>query len=175
MSTNAPGNLYTYAESTYIKINGSSAMTAALNMNTHPINNVTNPTNPQDAATKNYVDTKYTNQICSSGNISSSTVQTLTLSSPLSIVKIVVNVFYPTIGAGNYNTTIGYIQPSLPTTPSQGPPIFIAYGYNNAAVSTTAVPKVQFQFTSFTAGSTSITFNTLFLDGAVGYNLFLYQ
>lgn len=32
------------------------AQAAALNMNTHQINNVTNPTSAQDAATKNYVD-----------------------------------------------------------------------------------------------------------------------
>lgn len=34
------------------------AQSQALNMNSHQINNVTNPTNPQDVATKNYVDSQ---------------------------------------------------------------------------------------------------------------------
>ena len=41
----------------YVKADGTVAMTAALNLNSHKITNVTDPTSPQDAATKNYVDT----------------------------------------------------------------------------------------------------------------------
>ena len=42
--------------SDYVKKDGSTAMTGALNMNSHKITNVTDPTSAQDAATKNYVD-----------------------------------------------------------------------------------------------------------------------
>ncbi|HXB12868.1 MAG TPA: hypothetical protein VNZ45_12850 [Bacteroidia bacterium] len=40
----------------FIKSDGSVAMAGTLNLNTHAITNVVNPTNPQDVATKNYVD-----------------------------------------------------------------------------------------------------------------------
>lgn len=39
-----------------LPLNGARAMTGALNMGTHLINNVTDPSSAQDAATKNYVD-----------------------------------------------------------------------------------------------------------------------
>lgn len=39
-------------------LDGSRAMTSALNMGSHLINNVTNPVSAQDAATKNFVETK---------------------------------------------------------------------------------------------------------------------
>ena len=42
--------------SDYVKKDGSTAMTGVLNMNSHKITNVTDPTSAQDAATKNYVD-----------------------------------------------------------------------------------------------------------------------
>jgi hypothetical protein len=42
----------------YLKADGSVAMTGALNMGTHAITGVVDPTNPQDAATKAYADTK---------------------------------------------------------------------------------------------------------------------
>lgn len=42
--------------SDYVKKDGSTAMTGALNMNSHKITNVIDPTSAQDAATKNYVD-----------------------------------------------------------------------------------------------------------------------
>ena len=42
--------------SDYVKKDGTIAMTGALNMNSHKITSVTDPTNAQDAATKNYVD-----------------------------------------------------------------------------------------------------------------------
>ena len=42
--------------SDYIKKDGTTAMTGALNMNSHKVTNVTDPTSAQDAATKNYVD-----------------------------------------------------------------------------------------------------------------------
>ena len=42
--------------SDYVKKDGTTAMTGALNMNSHKVTNVTDPTNAQDAATKNYVD-----------------------------------------------------------------------------------------------------------------------
>jgi len=41
----------------YVKADGTVAMTGALNMNSHKVTNVTDPTSAQDAATKNYVDT----------------------------------------------------------------------------------------------------------------------
>ena len=47
--------------SDYVKKDGTTAMTGALNMNSHKITSVTDPTNAQDAATKNYVDTAITN------------------------------------------------------------------------------------------------------------------
>jgi len=40
----------------YLLVNGTRAMTGNLNMDSHSITNVTDPSNPQDAATKNYVD-----------------------------------------------------------------------------------------------------------------------
>lgn len=40
----------------YVKKDGSTTMTGALNMGSHAITGVTDPTNAQDAATKNYVD-----------------------------------------------------------------------------------------------------------------------
>lgn len=40
----------------YVKKDGTVAMTGALNMNSHKVTNVTDPTSAQDAATKNYVD-----------------------------------------------------------------------------------------------------------------------
>lgn len=43
--------------SAYLKKDGTVAMTGALNMNSHKITSVTDPTNDQDAATKKYVDT----------------------------------------------------------------------------------------------------------------------
>lgn len=42
--------------SDYVKKDGTTAMTGALNMNSHKITSVTDPTSAQDAATKNYVD-----------------------------------------------------------------------------------------------------------------------
>lgn len=42
--------------SNYVKKDGTTAMTGALNMNSHKITSVTDPTNDQDAATKKYVD-----------------------------------------------------------------------------------------------------------------------
>ena len=42
--------------SDYVKKDGTTAMTGALNMNSHKVTNVTDPTSAQDAATKNYVD-----------------------------------------------------------------------------------------------------------------------
>ena len=44
--------------SDYVKKDGTTAMTGALNMGSHAITSVTDPTNAQDAATKNYVDTQ---------------------------------------------------------------------------------------------------------------------
>lgn len=43
--------------SVYVKKDGTVAMTGALNMNSHKVTSVTDPTNDQDAATKKYVDT----------------------------------------------------------------------------------------------------------------------
>ena len=47
--------------SDYVKKDGTTAMTGALNMNSHKITSVTDPTSDQDAATKKYVDTAITN------------------------------------------------------------------------------------------------------------------
>lgn len=44
--------------SQFLFLNGSRAMTGALNMGTHAINGVVDPSGAQDAATKNYVDTQ---------------------------------------------------------------------------------------------------------------------
>jgi F5/8 type C domain len=45
-----------YTDTTFIKKDGTVAMTGNLNMWAHTINNVTDPTTAQQAATKNYVD-----------------------------------------------------------------------------------------------------------------------
>lgn len=42
--------------SDYVKKDGTTVMTGALNMNSHKVTSVTDPTSAQDAATKNYVD-----------------------------------------------------------------------------------------------------------------------
>jgi len=47
----------------YLLINGDRAMSGALNMGTHLITNVVNPSSAQDAATKNYVDTSVSNAV----------------------------------------------------------------------------------------------------------------
>lgn len=46
--------------SAYVKKDGTVAMTGNLNLGTHSITNVVDPSNAQDAATKNYVDTQIT-------------------------------------------------------------------------------------------------------------------
>lgn len=48
----------TTADLLRLRLSGADAMTGALNMNTHLINGVVDPVSAQDAATKNYVDTK---------------------------------------------------------------------------------------------------------------------
>lgn len=45
-----------------LPLDGSSAMTGAINMGTNKITNMGDPTNAQDAATKNYVDTNFINK-----------------------------------------------------------------------------------------------------------------
>lgn len=47
----------------YLLVSGSRAMSGALNMGTHPINNIVDPSSAQDAATKNYVDGKVADSI----------------------------------------------------------------------------------------------------------------
>lgn len=52
--------------SAYVKKDGTVTMTGNLNLGTHSITNVVDPTNAQDAATKNYVDTQISTVVGSS-------------------------------------------------------------------------------------------------------------
>lgn len=68
----------------FLKIDGSNSMAAGLNMATHAVTNVTNPVNPQDAATKNYVDnvaqglsTKQSVRVLAASNVTLSGTQTI--------------------------------------------------------------------------------------------------
>src|SRR5581483_257167 len=56
------------------------SLTGALNMNAHPINNVTDPTNAQDAATKHYVDITSTNAVNTAVNGATNTIAKFTAS-----------------------------------------------------------------------------------------------
>lgn len=56
-NTGVPSISTTIPTATQSNITQLGVQTQALNMGTHAINNVVDPTNPQDAATKNYVDT----------------------------------------------------------------------------------------------------------------------
>jgi hypothetical protein len=57
-SSNVPSLSQTLPTAVQSNITQLGAQSQALNMNSHQINNVTNPTNAQDAATKNYVDSQ---------------------------------------------------------------------------------------------------------------------
>ena len=61
--------------SAYVKKDGTVAMTGNLNLGSHSITSVTDPTNAQDAATKNYVDTQIS-------TVTSSSVHKLTFTNP---------------------------------------------------------------------------------------------
>lgn len=58
-------NIYTKSQSDglYLKTNGSNAMTGNLNVGNHYLSNVANPNSPQDAATKQYVDSTVVNVV----------------------------------------------------------------------------------------------------------------
>src|SRR5271156_1292712 len=55
-ATSQNGLSLPFLDSRYLDINGSDAMTATLNAGNNNIINVLDPFNPQDVATKNYVD-----------------------------------------------------------------------------------------------------------------------
>ncbi len=56
---------------TTVNTSGALSIGGALNLNSHQINNVTDPTNAQDAATKNYVDAAAGNYIANSNSVQS--------------------------------------------------------------------------------------------------------
>jgi len=66
--TESDGRYYekTTADNKYLHLNGSKAMGATLDMGSNKITNVVDPTAPQEASTKNYVDSNITNN--NSGN-----------------------------------------------------------------------------------------------------------
>ena len=94
-----------YVDSTFLKLDGTSAMTGALNMGTHKITNVVDPTSAQDAATMNYVDTQIA--AVSSGStitkklaydLSAATSGDITASLPIgaTVTKVVIKVLTAT-------------------------------------------------------------------------------
>ena len=56
--TKDTGVSLTYINNNYIRSDGISEITGNLNMASHTIENLGNPTNPKDAVTKEYADTK---------------------------------------------------------------------------------------------------------------------
>src|SRR5271156_1378615 len=60
-ATSQNGLSLPFLDARYVDVNGSDAMTANLNVGNNNIVNVLDPFNPQDAATKNYVDNSLNN------------------------------------------------------------------------------------------------------------------
>src|SRR5271156_227838 len=60
-ATSQNGLSLPFLDARYVDVNGSDAMTANLNVGNNNIINVLDPFNPQDAATKNYVDNSLNN------------------------------------------------------------------------------------------------------------------
>src|SRR5215468_4548314 len=62
----------------FIKSDGSVAMGADLNMNTHKVTNVVDPTNPQDAATRAWVLTQIGNAATAATTVKAATTANIT-------------------------------------------------------------------------------------------------
>ena len=76
----------------FIKSDGSVAMGADLNMNTHKVTNVVDPTNPQDAATRAWVLTQIGNAATAATTVKAATTANITLSGTQTIDGVALSV-----------------------------------------------------------------------------------
>jgi hypothetical protein len=165
-------NWYQYvnsALSSLLQINGSNAMTGNLNFNNNRGINILNPVNSQDAATKNYVDTKYTILIGSFINQTTTSPTSISLSSPANgSVRIVIDTFSANFTGNNLISYI--IDYDLVNT-------FALYGFCNltdypfVTVGSSKSIGVAFSWSSPIIANIQCTL----LNGATGYSIYIYN
>jgi hypothetical protein len=139
-----------------------------IQMKNNIISDLKDPRDPQDAATKNYVDLKYSKQI---GFISttSGTGGVISLSSPLTATtKIIMQVFFPNKSSDSYNGNTGYLTAANYPCIGYGPPTFVGYGYNINANNVNQIPTIQLIFREFNIGEKKATFDAKYYPSIGG-------